>query len=405
MSLNLYNPQPENVNYLRKLLADGQITPEQLSGMQTNGSFEDVPQAPPQSTNMLKQLLQPQAGNNEWQNVPRGTGVVQTTNQDGSQNAPINFGSPMNIPQQGERDFSQAQIDIPGVGRGYYGKDGQMYGPDGKRYYQPQERQRMAESSMAEQDRKMKIDKFNADQANINARTELTKNQNNELLLKPTADEMALKKAALVKLGPGEKMGVDGAVELVPGTSAYLKQAGNHAKDWGAYQAVETKTDNAIKKIDEILAPKKDGDGKEKSEGFQSQFGGYNAYLTKLLPGETQDVGAKIESLKANMKTAGLELVRAGGSIGQMTEREWPIVQDQLDKIDPRMGEQAAAAAFENIRANFERIKKNARETYDNEWANTQFGKKPARRESDLVPTDSTSKEQRYQEWKRKQGL
>jgi hypothetical protein len=171
-----------------------------------------------------------------------------------------------------------------------------------------------------------------------------------------------------LKLGPGERVNQSGTVELVPGTAQYMKQANSHAKDYSSWQAIETKTDNAIKKIDEILDPKNEG-------AFNSQFGGYNAYMTRLLPGETQDMGARIESLKANMKTAGLELIRAGGSIGQMTEREWPIVQDQLDRLDPKMSEDQARKAFENIKTNFERIRNNARDVYSTEWGNTPFSK------------------------------
>lgn len=223
-----------------------------------------------------------------------------------------------------------------------------------------------------EEDRRMKIQQFYGNQAlqqaNIaekNADVLKTKAQTD----KANKEAAILEKTGGIKLGQGQRMTPSGGVELIEGTPQYRKEADKHAKDYGALLALDTKTDNAIKKIDEILDKKNEG-------GFNSQFGGYNAYLTRMFPGQTQDVGAKIESLKANMKTAGLELIRAGGSIGQMTEREWPIVQDQLDRLDPKMSEEQARDAFKNIKNNFMKIKQNALDTYKTEWGDTQFAKK-----------------------------
>lgn len=223
-----------------------------------------------------------------------------------------------------------------------------------------------------EEDRQMKIRQFYGNQAL--QRANIAEKNADVIKTKAQADKAAkeaaiLEKTGGIKLGQGQRMNPAGGVELIEGTPQYRKEADKHAKDYGALLALDTKTDNAIKKIDEILDKKNEG-------GFNSQFGGYNAYMTRLFPGQTQDVGAKIESLKANMKTAGLELIRAGGSIGQMTEREWPIVQDQLDRLDPKMSEEQARAAFENIKSNFLKIKQNALDTYKTEWEGTQFAKK-----------------------------
>jgi len=171
------------------------------------------------------------------------------------------------------------------------------------------------------------------------------------------------------KLKPGERF-IEGSdsVEAIPGSDLYKTQSGKHAKDYQVALSAKTNFDEASKKIDYILDEKNKG-------AFNSHFGGYNAYLTKHIPGATQEVGAKIESLKSDLKMAGLGLIRQGGSIGMMTEREWPIVQDMIDRIDPRMGEPAARAAFENIRTYMGRIKDNADEIYRTEWGGSQFAK------------------------------
>ena len=171
------------------------------------------------------------------------------------------------------------------------------------------------------------------------------------------------------KLKPGERLKADGTVEAIPGSDVYVKQSGLHSKDYGALMNMNTRTEQAMKKIDEILDPKNTG-------AFNSNFGGYNAYLTERIPGATQDTRQKIESVKSDLKTAGLEIIRSGGSIGSMTQAEWPIVEKMIDAIDPRMSEKAARAAFENIKTYLGTIRANATTTYDTEWGNTQFYKK-----------------------------
>ena len=170
------------------------------------------------------------------------------------------------------------------------------------------------------------------------------------------------------KLKPGERMKADGTVEAIPGSDVYVKQSGLHSKDYGALLTMDTKTTQAIKKIDDILDPKNTG-------AFNSNFGGYTAYLTERLPGATQDVRQKIESIKSDLKTAGLEIIRSGGAIGQMTEREWPIVEKMIDAIDPRLSEHAAREAFQNIKTYLGSIRANATTAYDTEWGETQFYK------------------------------
>jgi hypothetical protein len=146
-----------------------------------------------------------------------------------------------------------------------------------------------------------------------------------------------------------------------------IKQLSEHAKDFDAVQTAGTRTDQAMKKIDYIL------DEKNKDQ-FELNFGGYNAYATSALP-SAQNMKVKIESLKSDLKMAGLELMRSGGSVGQMTEREWPIVQNMIDSIDPRLGEKEARDAFKNIRTYMNNIRDNAKNTYKTNWEQTQFYK------------------------------
>jgi hypothetical protein len=170
------------------------------------------------------------------------------------------------------------------------------------------------------------------------------------------------------KLKPGEMLLPDGRVELRQGSAEFVKQSGLHAKDYQAVLGVEAKTDNAVRKIDEILSPNKEG-------AFNKNFGGYNALVSQYLPGEAQNVRATIDSLKSDLKNAGLELMRMGGSIGQMTIAEWPIVERAIENITPLMSEKQARDAFTKVKSHMQRLLNNARDVYQTEWGQTQFYK------------------------------
>lgn len=171
------------------------------------------------------------------------------------------------------------------------------------------------------------------------------------------------------KLRPGEKWNAkEERVDLVPGSELYNKTAQKHTKDYAAANAVEDKSDWAIKKIDTILDPKN-------KAGFESNFGGYNAYATRMKTGNTAKVRSEIESLQNDLKSAGLEQIRKGGSIGAITEREWPILQQMIANINPTLDEKDARAKLEEVRAKFEAIKAEARDNYSTTWGQTQFHK------------------------------
>jgi hypothetical protein len=172
------------------------------------------------------------------------------------------------------------------------------------------------------------------------------------------------------KLEKGERWNAEEQrIETVPGSKLFVAQSGAHGKDRAALVAVETKTKSAVDKINEILDPKN-------KAGFDANFSGavpYGAYITgRFAP----DSRRRIESLKSDMKAAGLELIRAGGqSIGQITEREWPILENMIAGISPEMTPEAARAEFKKVAAYMERLKDNAKEAYQTEWGDTQYFK------------------------------
>jgi len=188
--------------------------------------------------------------------------------------------------------------------------------------------------------------------------------------------------SAIEKPPAGYRKTPEGDLVAIPGGPAFLKESEKHSKDYQGLITANTKTEEGIKKINDILDPKK-------SDAFNSNFGGYNALATQYMPGEAQNMRAKIESLKSDMKAAGLELIRTGGGIGQMTEREWPIVQDMIDKISPLMGEPAARDAFANVKSYLQRIRSNAENVYETEWSGNQLYK-PIKSETQYIEIRTT---------------
>ena len=170
-----------------------------------------------------------------------------------------------------------------------------------------------------------------------------------------------------IKLKPGERKTSEGNVEAIPGSDLYTKQKANYTKDYKGATTVVDKIAEAQARIDRITA-------EENAAGFAGNFGGYNAaYATQYFPGQTQDVASDIQSLKADLKNAGLELIRNGGSIGQITEAEWPIIQEQLALLTPMLSEDKARDILANVSARLKNIADRAVETYDMQWGETQF--------------------------------
>ena len=170
------------------------------------------------------------------------------------------------------------------------------------------------------------------------------------------------------KLRPGERWNPQTqTASAVPGSDLFITQSGKHSKDFNALKTMGTTTDQALDKIDYILSDKN-------KDAFNSNFGGYNALVTSRYPG-AQNMRNEIESLKSNLKMAGLEMIRGGGSIGQMTEREWPIVESMIARIDPTLSEDQARGELQKIRAYLERIRNTSKDVYETEWNQTQYFK------------------------------
>lgn len=171
-------------------------------------------------------------------------------------------------------------------------------------------------------------------------------------------------------------------IKVIPGSELERVQKGAHAKDFGVMQSTISSMDTSIGKLDEILSDKN-------KDAFNGNFGGYNALATQYTPGSITDMRKLLTGFKADLAKTGLDMIRAGGSIGAMTEKEWPIVESMVAKIDPTLGEEAARAEFGKVKAYMARIRDNASNLYNVEWKDSPHYKAPGK--ADTPPPDKSA--------------
>jgi hypothetical protein len=157
-------------------------------------------------------------------------------------------------------------------------------------------------------------------------------------------------------------------VEQVPGSAAFIEQQKKHAGDLNAVKTAQTSTQWGTSRIDKILSP-------DNKKGFENNFGGFTAYGTKEFSGNTALVKTEIDSLKSDLKNRGLQIIRSGGSIGAITEKEWPIIESMIATLSPKMDVKDARDVLNEVRAKFEALENLAAETYNDQWQNTQYHK------------------------------
>jgi hypothetical protein len=171
------------------------------------------------------------------------------------------------------------------------------------------------------------------------------------------------------RLKPGERWNEEKQViEAIPGSDIFKKQKEKFSDEYKGATSVVSQTENGLNKIGEIL-------DEANSEGFMMNFGGYNAYASRFASGPASDMRKKIDSFKSDMKAAGKQLLATGGSIGQITEREWPILEQMIASIDPVLSEDEARKTFQDIQNRFRRLIERTVDTYETQFSDSQFYK------------------------------
>ena len=157
-----------------------------------------------------------------------------------------------------------------------------------------------------------------------------------------------------------------GRVESVPGSKLHTEQKADFTKTYKDAKATIANSEDALTKLKDLNSDEK---------GFERNFGGYNAMITKNTPGAGLNYKTKLEGISANMRQIGLSFIRQGGSIGQITEREWPMIEAAFAKLSSNLNEEDAKFQFKIIENRFNKVIAASKDSYKTQWGNTQFYK------------------------------
>lgn len=153
-----------------------------------------------------------------------------------------------------------------------------------------------------------------------------------------------------------------------------LRWMNQHSKDYErASSVIDTSTD-ANRSVTSIKTNPK----------FGYVFGGYTEKaLSKFAPGEIAGLQSEISTLKSNLMSSGLNLIKSANQagIGSITEKEWPIFENMIANLDPKMDEKTARSKLDKIEAFFERTRQRSADLYDKKWKSKKDFYDPSIRE------------------------
>jgi len=156
-----------------------------------------------------------------------------------------------------------------------------------------------------------------------------------------------------------EALKAEKSSEMKPGDE--LRWMNQHSKDFERASTVIDTSSDANRTVKAI----------KENPKFGYLFGGYTEKtLSKFAPGEIAGMQSDLTSLKSNLKSTGLNLVKSSNQagIGSITEKEWPIFESMIANLDQKMDEKTAKAKLGQIENFFERTQKRASEMYEKKW-------------------------------------
>jgi hypothetical protein len=147
-------------------------------------------------------------------------------------------------------------------------------------------------------------------------------------------------------------IGANSRTEEKPMTPAQrFKERQSEGKSTTSLRSMQTELDDAVKSA-EIL---KNHSGLKRATGIPG-------FAPSIPGGDAAQAETLLTEFKAQVKRTGLNLVRQGGGIGTMTEREWPIVEGMVANIDPvKLGVQGTKDQIDKVIAKMQGVLKNAK--------------------------------------------
>lgn len=203
----------------------------------------------------------------------------------------------------------------------------------------------------------------------------------------------------------GYRPSATGDLEAIPGGPADMKQRGQFNQDTGILQASTSGLDRLGAEANSLLKHP----GLSKSTGVMSIVPGVGGLAS--IPGtDAANFKARLDTLKSQVGFSVLQDMRnnskTGGALGQVSDRENVMLQNNLAALDRAQSEPEFKAALQRIVDYTEAAKDRLRGAFNLKHGDVQDQGVPQRRSTDK-PAGKFSdpeKERRYQEWKRKQG-
>ena len=167
--------------------------------------------------------------------------------------------------------------------------------------------------------------------------------------------------AEMKRMGIEAKQSAQGV--MTPAQAFKQKQA--EAKSSGQLRGMDNSFENLTSAANKIV----------NHPGLDSATG-LSSLVWSRPGGEASQVENLLSEFKSGVKKTGLDLVRQGGGIGAMSEKEWPIVEGMVAEIDPKAGKDAVVSQINKVLAKVDQVRQNAYQTH-NEGFDAQLALKP----------------------------
>ena len=96
------------------------------------------------------------------------------------------------------------------------------------------------------------------------------------------------------------------------------------------------------------------------SNPYLSRATGVSSKLPSLPGGEASKVEGQLDSIANRLRAQGLKVLREGGGIGAITEKEWDILANQVANIDRGKGDAYVKGELEKVKLRMSEMKRNA---------------------------------------------
>jgi hypothetical protein len=96
------------------------------------------------------------------------------------------------------------------------------------------------------------------------------------------------------------------------------------------------------------------------SNPYLSRATGVSAKFPSLPGGEASKAEGQLDSIVNKLKAQGLKVLREGGGIGAITEKEWDILANQVANIDRKKGAEYVKGELEKVKLRMNEMKRNA---------------------------------------------